>query len=165
MGFKRILDECFFATFSGRACEARPLSGYAENIIEGYLSRAPERLYVVRADVSWTLLAQLVCFPTFAFWLLGRSALCLGSLLSLLLANCAGLPSRSGPSKAPSAVLTGGAFRLRSAFRIRTPAGRINRLTARRRQSELLTLPATPARMVVFRCRRVLRSYWTRGAC
>ena len=65
MAFKRILDECFFATFSGRACEAKPLSGYAENIIEGYLSRAPERLYVVRADVSWTLLAQLVCFPTF----------------------------------------------------------------------------------------------------
>jgi hypothetical protein len=50
LGFKHILDECFFATFSGRACEARPLSGYAENIIEGYLSRAPERLYVVRAE-------------------------------------------------------------------------------------------------------------------
>jgi len=45
LAFKRILDECFFATFSGRACEAKPLSGYAENIIEGYLSRAPERLY------------------------------------------------------------------------------------------------------------------------
>ena len=50
MGFKRILDECSFATFSGRACEARPLSGYAENIIEGYLSRVPERLNVVRAE-------------------------------------------------------------------------------------------------------------------
>jgi hypothetical protein len=37
LAFKRILDECFFATFSGRACEAKPLSGYAENIIEGYL--------------------------------------------------------------------------------------------------------------------------------
>ena len=50
MGFKRILDECFFATFSGRACEAGPLSGYAENILEGYLSRVPERLNVVRAE-------------------------------------------------------------------------------------------------------------------
>jgi len=50
LAFKRILDECFFATFSGRACEAKPLSGYAENIIEGYLSRVPERLNVVRAE-------------------------------------------------------------------------------------------------------------------
>ena len=72
MAFKRILDECFFATFSGRACEARPLSGYAENIIEGYLSRAPERLYVVRAEVSWTLLAQLVCFPHVRFLAFGQ---------------------------------------------------------------------------------------------
>ena len=50
MGFKRILDECSFATFSGRACEAGPLSGYAENILEGYLSRVRERLNVVRAE-------------------------------------------------------------------------------------------------------------------
>ena len=143
MAFKRILDECFFATFSGRACEAKPLSGYAENIIEGYLSRAPERLYVVRADVSWTLLAQLVCFPTFAFWLLGRSALCLGSLLSLLLANCAGLPSRSGPSKAPSAVLTGGAFRL-PARRPRPARSRTARLAGA--QSSGIRLIFVPSR-------------------